>query len=269
VGESGQAANNDDRKSTLSLVSARSFDGYPDTMRGLIAMKYAAPLVLCLAACTNHLPLVGAPCPCAAGTVCEKATQRCVAVTVAGADGAVATNDSGASSDVPDLVPPSPPSPYPDPPAEPDGGWLTEDGPEDFDGGPAPERPPECDSLGFHSKESFEAGFIVPRCGAAGCHQAVFPPRHLDFVDMFRMQLVDQKSIVLCKDDYYLNRKNPKLSFMLAKVISQTEDVSCPSGGAANAGGTRMPNSMPAVAGPRLNDAEIACYIWWIEEMAR
>jgi hypothetical protein len=83
--------------------------------------------------------------------------------------------------------------------------------------------------------------------------------------------LVNVPSVVLCKSDRYIDTANVEKSFMLAKVLSTTVDVQCPSGGAPNSGGTRMPNvqGSAGTAGPRLTDAEIECYTWWLDQMAK
>jgi hypothetical protein len=85
---------------------------------------------------------------------------------------------------------------------------------------------------------------------------------------MIRKAVVGVKALSLCKTDYYVNKTKPGDSFMLAKISAATNDVKCPSGGAANSGGTRMPNSMPAVAGPMLMPDELACFTWWINSVA-
>jgi hypothetical protein len=220
-------------------------------------MKHALPLFfLAAAACTDHLPLVGAPCPCAEGTRCERTTNTCVV-------GAESLDDAAAS---PDLA------------MVPDGGWLDDGFPDGLgppDPGVPPARPtppPEaCQRLGFHTQADYESGFIVPRCGSSGCHQAIFPPRNMNRVDLLRENLVNVKALSLCKTDFYINRANPKLSFMLTKVVNPNDEVPCPSdlpNGTRN-GGTRMPNSQPAIAGPRLTGDETSCYIWWIYELAK
>jgi hypothetical protein len=257
-------------------------------------MKHAIfLLVLSAAACTDHLPLVGAPCPCAPGTSCDQDSGLCVVAAEVGTpgdrDAPGVETDAGLGPEVaaidaplaPDIFAPTPDgapffaddaAPVPDRfPASPDDAPTGDDPPVRT--GDAAEPPPgvfkSCIKLGFATRAEFEAGFIVPRCGASMCHQAVFPPRNLNFLDKIREQLVDVRALSLCKTDYYINRADPAKSFMLAKVLSPTQDVQCPSGGARNSGGTRMPNAMPAIAGPRLDEDEINCYTWWIYEMAR
>jgi hypothetical protein len=129
--------------------------------------------------------------------------------------------------------------------------------------------PSECGSLGVSSLTDFETKFIAPRCGMTGCHQAVFPPRNLNMPGMIRTALVGVKALSLCKTDFYINKSDYTKSFVLAKISSQSEMVQCPSGGAANSGGTRMPNAMPAVAGPMLGSDELACFTWWIQSVAK
>jgi hypothetical protein len=124
-----------------------------------------------------------------------------------------------------------------------------------------------CHSLGIQSLEDVETKFIAPRCGAgSACHQAVFPPRNLHMPAMIRTALVGRKSATLCKNDFYIDPSFPERSHFLATVTPLGPKVTCPSGGE---GGTRMPNSMPAVAGPRLKDAEIACLTWYVWQVAR
>jgi hypothetical protein len=127
--------------------------------------------------------------------------------------------------------------------------------------------PAGCGPLGVTSPADFETKFIAPKCGMAMCHASVFPPRGISTAANIRSALVGVKASVLCKSDFYINKTDYKKSFVLAKISSDTDNVQCPSGGAANSGGTRMPNAMPAVAGPKLSDGELACFTWWIQSV--
>lgn len=151
-----------------------------------------------------------------------------------------------------------------------DVGWAPTDGARGtYDGSdPFPDFA-ACQRLGMSSVDEVSTKLIVPRCGGALCHQTIFPPRHLDHPAMFRQLLVDQRSQILCKSDRYIDRANVAKSFMLTKVWATTEDLPCPSGGAANSGGSRMPNAMAGLAGPRLSDDELGCYTWWVFELAK
>jgi hypothetical protein len=128
---------------------------------------------------------------------------------------------------------------------------------------------PECAKLNMKSLAEVETKFIVPKCGMSGCHQAIFPPRNLNMASMIRAALVGQKAQTLCKNDFYINKTDVSKSFVLAKITSDSDKVDCPSGGAAGLGGSRMPNSMPTVAGPKLSDDEIACFTWYVESIAK
>jgi hypothetical protein len=131
-------------------------------------------------------------------------------------------------------------------------------------GGP----PSDCDGLGVKTVKDFETKFIAPKCGMSMCHQAVFPPRNLNMPDMIEKAVVGVKGQSLCKTDFYVNKTDYKKSFMLAKVSASGDNVQCPAGGPANGGGTRMPNSMPAVVGTKLTAEELGCFTWWIQSVA-
>jgi hypothetical protein len=206
-------------------------------------MNRALVALVLLAGCEEHLPLVGAPCPCAPGTVCDPATSRCVMAPVGPDDAAVA--DALISNDV---LAPQPPS---DAPAAPPPGMGA------------------CKSLGFTSASDFEVRFIVPRCGTAKCHgpMSVFPPRNLDMPTMIRANLIGKRAALNCKNDYYVDPINPARSVMLSTVWAFGDQTICPSGGP---GGTRMPNKedMPTIVGTRLTEAELECFTWWVYEIA-
>jgi hypothetical protein len=102
--------------------------------------------------------------------------------------------------------------------------------------------PLECVALGIHSLDEVDSKFIAPRCGAAGCHQAIFPPRNLNNVAMIRGSVVGRKAQILCKTESYIDTSDYTKSFMLTKVTALGDSVACASGGAADSGGSRMPN---------------------------
>lgn len=196
---------------------------------------------------------------CAGGQVCNAAGSGYGACDCAGR-----TSDAGLSPVIPDAAAPSPdavpdlPLPAPDvwPGVSPD---L-----------PGPDLPPpvplSCQSMGVASPLDFEIKFVIPRCGGeSGCHQAIFPPRQLHMLPMIRSNLVGKKALTFCKNDFYIDIDHPERSYMLATVTPYETKVTCPSGGE---GGTRMPNSMPTVAGPRLTEEEIDCFRWWVFELA-
>jgi hypothetical protein len=203
----------------------------------------SAPLLLLLATgCADQLPLVGAPCPCAAGTACDYTINQCVAAPSG-------SNDAGFP--VGDL----------------DGALPT-----DSDGGAAnPNSLQGCKELGIATVEEFETKFIAPRCGMSKCHgpMSVFPPRNLHIPSMIRPALVGKKSSLNCKEDYYVDRLFPGRSFVLAKIWAGADTVTCPSGGRPDSGGTRMPNKtdMPTIVGDRLTLSELQCFTWWVWEV--
>jgi hypothetical protein len=126
--------------------------------------------------------------------------------------------------------------------------------------------PSSCTGMGINNQGDFESKFIAPRCGMMGCHQAIFPPRNLDNVANIQKALVGVKGMVLCKNDSYIDTANPMNSFVLAKIMAPTADVKCPSGGAANSGGTRMPNKTGSAgtAGDPLMPDELDCFKWYV-----
>jgi hypothetical protein len=221
-------------------------------------------VLLALAGCEDHLPLVGAPCPCAAGTVCDPGTSRCVLAGAGAPDGAADSPDGVADS--PDaaadaaIEPPDAPALRPD---------VIEPVSAPVDGLQYPGQG-ACKSLSIATVNEFETKFIVPRCGTARCHgpMSVFPPRNLDIPSMIRPNLVGKKSALNCKNDFYVDTTNPWKSVMLSTVWPVTDTVICPSGGQ---GGTRMPNKpdMPTIVGERLTQAELECFTWWVFEIAR
>jgi len=135
-----------------------------------------------------------------------------------------------------------------------------------------PPAPSACGS-GIKTLTDFETKFIVPKCGTSACHAAVFPPKNLNMASMIRKQLVGVKAQTLCIDkegggakaDFYINKDDVDKSYILAKITSMEDMVTCPNG---EKGGTRMPNSMPTIAGPRLSDDEITCFTWWVKAVA-
>jgi hypothetical protein len=133
----------------------------------------------------------------------------------------------------------------------------------------APGAPAACRAMGIATVADFDSKFLVPRCGTALCHgpMSVFPPRDLHRLDAIRPVLVDRKGLLFCKNDFYINRARPLDSYLLATVTTTTEMVTCPSGGQ---GGGRMPNKdgMPTIVGPRLSEEEIACFTWWVIQVA-
>jgi hypothetical protein len=206
---------------------------------------HALFLVLLATACTDPLPLAGAPCPCAAGTVCDLASGRCV-------------SSPGAPVEVPDALAPDAltgnDAAAVDPP-EPSSGYYS------------------CLGIGFSGVDEVTRNFIGPRCGVSVCHGpgAVFPPKDLDKPALVRSALVDRRGSVFCKNELYINSANPGRSYLLATIEPVTTGVTCPSG---EPGGTRMPNKtdptpMPTVPGPRLSEREIACLRWWVFELAK
>jgi len=217
-------------------------------------MKHA-PLVLLLAAtgCADRLPLVGAPCPCAEGTVCDDETKQCVP----------SPSDRMDAFTVPiDALSPQP---------------------DDANAGPGDDGPPPgddiygtaCRELGIDTVSDFETRFIAPRCGQAKCHgpMSVFPPRNLHMPAMIRTSLVGQKAFLACKSDYYIDREFPFRSFVLAKIWASGDVLRCPSEpyGKLDSGGTRMPNKdgMPTIVGTRLSLPELQCFTWWVMEVAK
>jgi hypothetical protein len=134
-------------------------------------------------------------------------------------------------------------------------------------GGMTDEVPEACKGMGVNSTGDFETKFIVPKCGKDSmCHQAVFPPRNLHMQSMIKSAMVNKNAATLCKTDKYIDPDNIEKSFVLAKITAEGDKVECPSGGE---GGTRMPNSMAAVAGPRLSDEEIECFTWWVKQVIK
>src|SRR2546430_2150316 len=79
---------------------------------------FALSLVVLATACADRLPLVGAPCPCAAGTTCDTATQMCLPAPAPGVDGG-----ASASPDAPPTID-APPAPDDLPPPD---GWPPPD----------------------------------------------------------------------------------------------------------------------------------------------
>jgi hypothetical protein len=136
-------------------------------------------------------------------------------------------------------------------------------------GGMAPEVPDACKGLEINSLSDVETKFIMPKCGASACHQAVFPPRNLNMQAKIRENMIGKKGTGFCKTDDYINKADPKgKSYVLAKVTATAETAECPSGGD---GGTRMPNLVGGVAGKvdkRLSEEEIECFTWWVESVA-
>jgi hypothetical protein len=128
---------------------------------------------------------------------------------------------------------------------------------------------PGCMALGIKSAAEVESKFIAPKCGASGCHQAIFPPRNLNNVSMIKSAMVGKKAMVLCKTDSYVDTTDPSKSFILAKVKAMGDTVVCPSGGKADSGGSRMPNKVGAPAGTvgdPLTDDEVSCLTWWVNQ---
>jgi hypothetical protein len=233
-------------------------------------------------ACSKHAPLSQACVPgrsvacvgpggCAGGQVCTPAGDSygpCVCPQAVLDAGDLAADLAPPTPDVPPVAPDAAPldlaldrTPGSD--------LAVVDAPVDL---PGSSSWPSCQGLGYQSLADFENRFIVPRCGSTGgCHQSVFPPRNLNMSAMIRAALVGKKSQVYCKDDFYINTTDYTKSFMLAKVMAQGESVTCPSGGSANSGGTRMPNKAnePTVVDQRLSDVEIDCFRWWVVELSR
>jgi hypothetical protein len=195
---------------------------------------FALSLLLLTTACGARLPLVGAPCPCAAGTVCDVESDTCVLAT----DGSVV--------DGPSLAPDA---------SAPDVASTTDD---------------PCHAVGLNGIDEVERLFIAPRCGTALCHSAasVFPPKNLDKPESIRSALLGQMGRLSCKTDFYVDPTNPAKSYLLATIEPVTNQVTCPSG---QRGGTRMPNAfgMPGAEGPPLSETEIACLRWWVFEIAK
>jgi hypothetical protein len=215
--------------------------------------------LLALAGCTEHLPLVGAPCPCAPSTTCDMVTQQCIPLT--GAEGYPDAGEDGPALR-PDVVDPTP--------------QVDALRPDVVDPSPQPEpsSPAACKTLEIESLIEFETKFIAPRCGQAKCHgnPTVFHPKNLDMPKMIRATLVGKNGQTLCKDDFYVNKADPERSFVLAKIRATGETLTCPTDiGVADSGGVRMPNKdgMPGLAGKRLTQPEIDCFTWWVYEVAK
>jgi hypothetical protein len=207
-------------------------------------MKRIALVLFFLApACAERLPLVGAPCPCAETTVCDTATNTCVSMGGPG-DGATVLDA------------------LPGPEPEADAAPIA-------DGSASAEMSP-CEAIGLHGAADVEFKYIPQRCGQAMCHgpSSVFPPRNLHMPARIRASLIDQPSLLNCKQDLYVDRANPARSTFLATVEAVSDTVTCPSGGQ---GGTRMPNKdmMPTIPGMRLPQAEIECLRWWVSQIVK
>lgn len=126
------------------------------------------------------------------------------------------------------------------------------------------ERPAGCAGLEVVTVDDFESKFIALRCGAAGCHQAMLPPKNLNVASMIRATLVGQKSTLVCAGDRYIDQDDPTKSLVLAKVAPQDgATVVCPTSGAM--GGKRMPLGKGAM---RLTDEEIDCFTWYVKQVA-
>ena len=171
-----------------------------------------------------------------------------------GGSGASAASDGGVELDA--ALSPDAPSP--------DAGSPSDSSPFEMQGLKA------CQSLGILGMSEVETKFIGPRCGTATCHNTMspFPPRQLDVPSMLRERLVDKKSLLFCKNDLYINRADPWKSVVLATVWTVEDRVTCPSGGL---GGSRMPNKdgMPTILAPRLSQAELDCFTWWVFQVAK
>ena len=141
------------------------------------------------------------------------------------------------------------------------GGGPMGGGGEGGGSGAAP-PPAACSSLQVRTLDEMETKFIMVRCGMgpgapAVCH-TTFPPTDLSKAGI-RFKLLNRRS-ALCPD-FYLNRAEPRKSFILAKISSPTPMVTCPSGGMPGLGGMKMPGP-PA---PPLNADELACFTWYVE----
>jgi hypothetical protein len=232
-------------------------------------------LALTLGACTETLPLSGAPCPCAAGTYCDVTGDRLCHPLQDSGKPAVTTQDSSVliideSGGTPPITAVSDAG-YP--PSQPDGaGGEDAAEPTPPDEIPTQADAKACSVLGVASARDFERKFIAPRCGSGACHQAIFPPRHLDQPERIREQVVGVRSLVLCKDDFYIDREDPGRSFFLNKCAGTTNVIRCATDGAQDSGGSRMPNAEGApagTAGPLLNQYELACLKWWVFTVAK
>jgi hypothetical protein len=110
-----------------------------------------------------------------------------------------------------------------------------------------------------------EQKLIIPTCGKSGCHDGMSSPPQLNKVGDIVGQLLDKPGLLWCKSDKYIDKSNVMKSFLLAKVAASTASVACPSGGAPNSGGARMPSDMTT----GLSAEQVECFRTYVTEAAK
>jgi hypothetical protein len=123
-----------------------------------------------------------------------------------------------------------------------------------------------CTKLGIKSVAEVETKLIVMRCGVGSggnqCHSGTFPPR-LDNMGgtQIMTQIVNKKPGLLCQRDLYINVAAPAKSFVLAKINSPMNAVTCPSSGS---GGDKMPWQSGNPVPKALSADELSCLTWYV-----